>query len=124
MPEQLSGTDLIAAERKRQIDEEGYGPRRDDQHGGDQLARAAACYAMPEPVFVKREGKDGVTFRTPWPRYWVSNPAGRGEGWVPWKKPEADRVTQLVRAGALIAAEIDRLQRLDSIREGENNAPH
>lgn len=108
---ETTGIDLIAAERERQVGEEGWGPEHDRRHTKHQLARAAACYAMPEPVFVKREGADGMTFRTPWPRIWVSNLAGRGEGWHPWRRPRADRITELVRAGALIAAEIDRLQR-------------
>jgi len=76
------GVDLIAAERKRQVEVEGWNPRHDlREHCSGELAQAAACYAT-----------------------------GRSEWW-PWcdedYKPK-DRLSDLVRAGALIAAEIDR----------------
>lgn len=36
-----------------------------------------------------------------------------------WRRPECDHVTELVKAGALIAAEIDRLQRIRSVDGGD-----
>ena len=86
--------DLIAAERARQINEEGYTSEHDARHDGD-LARAAACYAMPaRGVWLQHAW--GAPEAWPWERY-------------AWKPTPDDRVRELVKAGALIAAEIDRL---------------
>jgi hypothetical protein len=90
----MNGVELIAAERERQVTEEGWTPEHDDQHKGGQLAEAAACYAV--------QASGGTVTRYDWP--WESK----------WWKP-GDPLRGLVKAGALIAAEIDRLQR----REGE-----
>ena len=88
----MSGTELIAAERMRQINEEGWTPEHDTHHTGDDLALAAACYATPARC------RAGISVPPLWP--W------RREEWKP--EPD-DRVRELVKAGALIAAEIDRL---------------
>ena len=40
----------IAAERRRQIEQEGWMAEHDDRHGNEEMARAAACYAM-SPAF-------------------------------------------------------------------------
>ena len=97
-----SGADLIREERDRQIGEEGWSDRHDDtQHACGDLSSAAVCYALTE---AQRElGVDLVFLQTTirralWPF---------GDEW--WKPK--DRIRDLVRAGALIAAEIDRLQR-------------
>lgn len=87
-----AGTDgaaRIAAERQRQIDSEGYSLEHDaSDHVDGDLAKAAACYALPESV---RESAMDL-----WP-----------EGW----RFKADtRIRELEKAGALIAAEIDRLE--------------
>lgn len=87
------GAELIAQERKRQISKEGYSPEHDDGHKDGELARAAACYAIEDLVI-----DDDSYFWEWWP--WDEE----------WWKPQ-DRLSNLVRAGALIAAEIDRLQR-------------
>ncbi len=42
------GVAAIALERKRQIEEEGWSAKHDDQHRNEELAFAATCYAMPE----------------------------------------------------------------------------
>lgn len=82
------GVELIAAERQRQIDVEGWTPEHDAQHTDGELALAAAVYAVPDHLC-------GIQMLL-WP-------------WAPeWYKPK-DRIRDLVRAGALIAAEIDRL---------------
>lgn len=84
---------LIAAERRRQIEMEGWTPEHDDEeHGMGQLAAAAACYALPPD---EDEPSDPPKF-WPWGKEW-------------WKP--GDRVHELTKAGALIVAEIDRLQR-------------
>jgi hypothetical protein len=110
-----TGAELIAAERERQVAREGWSAQHDAGHSAGELAMAAACYAAPEPIFVHREAEQA----------WLSgNDGGRGdrqlyaEGYYdpwPWdagwdKREKHDRLRRLVIAGALIAAEIDRLQ--------------
>lgn len=104
-----TGAELIAAERQRQIDAEGWSPEHDDTHENGELALAGACYAIPddgdasEPVrFVTRSLLDGKDIPPLWP--WHSS-------W--YKRHPHDRKRELVKAGALIAAEIDRLQRAE-----------
>lgn len=101
----MSGIDDIAAERRRQIDEEGWTPERDDTHGDGEMAGAAACYAMQ--VALDCIGRSDLhmtisrTIRELWP--WSTH----------WWKP-TDRRRDLVKAGALIAAEIDRIDRAEA----------
>lgn len=101
-----NGIDLIAKERKRQIEKEGFNSTHDAQHEGDELAWAAACYAAPEPIFRLEDyavgPRAGYTFADPWPEWW-------DEEWD--KREKHDRIRKLVIAGALIAAEIDRLKK-------------
>lgn len=101
----MSGVDLIAAERARQLAPkaaggEGWDAQHDRGHG-DELARAAASYAIPESHRVDKIGLGplDMTFdirKALWP--WVSK-------W--WKPTPRDRVRELTKAGALIAAAID-----------------
>lgn len=98
MSDSLTGVDLIAAERKRQIEEEGWSEFHDDGHDLDELAFAAVCYALPHRE--RYAGAEGLPFY--WPGRWLCQ-------W--WKPSPNDRVRELVKAGALIAAEIDRLKR-------------
>ena len=91
----MTGVESIAAERKRQVEAEGWTPEHDDEHRNGEIAEAAAGYL----VFGNRGNwaYDGVPPSWPWhPSCW---------------KPK-DRRADLVRAGALIAAEIDRLDRM------------
>ena len=79
----------IAAERRRQIEVEGFTPNRDDGYADGCLAQAAACYASHGTAFPS-------SLRWPWA--------------IKWWKPRGHR-ENLVRAGALIVAEIERLDR-------------
>lgn len=89
-----TGIELIAEERQRQIDVEGWTPEHDDEHICGEMAQAAACYAHPN--IVRRLDMVG------WPESWS----------IDYFKPTPDdRIRELVKAGALIAAEIDRLNR-------------
>lgn len=107
------GAALIAAERQRQIETEGWTPEHDDRHDQHELAWAAACLAPPETIYrVRIDPERGVSWREPWPREYVPNLSRGRPGYQPWRRPECDRIRQLVKAGALIAAEIDRLQRV------------
>lgn len=92
-----TGIERIAAERKRQIEVEGWDAEHDISINGDgQLARAAACYALDDDC---RDllGSDGMSLLWPWTKLW-------------WKPSHENRIRELEKAGALIAAEIDRLQ--------------
>ena len=92
----MTGSELISAERNRQINTEGWSPEHDSTHRRGELAMAAACYLLHETGNVYFHPAGGMS-----PMAW------------PWQsalwKPK-DRVRDLVKAGALIAAEIDRLK--------------
>lgn len=85
----------VTAERFRQIEKEGWTPEHDDAHGNGEMSVAAACYAMMRPSY--HSPLNGLA-RQIWP--WS----------VEWWKP-TDRRRNLVKAGALIVAEIERLDR-------------
>lgn len=90
--------DLIAAERRRQVEVEGWTDRHDDTLRGGDLALAASVYASPPERRTFTAHSSTVPAKWPWaPKYWKPCPD--------------DRVRELVKAGALIAAEIDRLLR-------------
>lgn len=84
----------IKHERLRQMEEEGWTPEHDDRHTDGSLAAAAAFYAAGT-------SKEGAAHRT-WPRTWNRS----------WYKPTNKR-RDLVKAAALIVAEIERLDRLE-----------
>lgn len=104
----LAGIMAIAGARLHQVQNKGFNPRMDDGYSRGELVRAAFCYlclevgdgdnkmvANPDQLS-ELSGADGED--APWP-------------WAPeWFKPKTP-VENLERAGALIAAEIDRLQR-------------
>ena len=110
------GVDLIAEERRRQIQQEGWTPEHDAEHANDDLVHAAVSYALPEaergsksvPMQYRASGRwESVQREVPslWP--WSA---------CFWKPTSNDRVRELVKAGALIAAEIDRLQKMETRR--------
>ena len=94
-----AGVALIAAERARQVSVEGWTPAHDDQHAGAEMALAASCYVMHAGI--QACGREIPRHLRPkrWP--WQ----------LRWWKPSEDPVRNLEKAGALIAAEIDRLKR-------------
>lgn len=111
MSDVKTGAEMIAAERARQIVDEGWSPEHDAHHTDDELAWAAACYAAPRTIYSALATPGSYRFVEPWPVEYTAN-LNRGEpGYRPWRRSECDRITELVKAGALIAAEIDRLQR-------------
>lgn len=93
-----TGTELIVRERRRQQSEEGWTPEHDDTHVNGELANAAIAYLLHEKPR-KKVKRNGPPLFWPWDAKW-------------WKPK--DRIRNLERAGALIAAEIDRLQRLEN----------
>lgn len=86
----------VLAERQRQVAAEGWTAERDDSYQNSELADAAACYA----IHAHNQG-----FSTPahWP--WSTT-------W--WKQTNPRR--DLVKAGALILAEIERIDRAAGIK--------
>jgi hypothetical protein len=97
-----AATDVLA-ERRRQVEAEGWTPEHDDEHARGELCAAAACYALastqygPEPADAyDRERERYIRETWPWSDAW-------------WK-PRGQR-RDLVKAGALILAEIERLDR-------------
>lgn len=91
----------VLAERKRQIEREGYNSEHDDDHDDGAIAAMAAYYAMPAGV-----------------REWPATDTGYGdtfgEAIVPgdWiVKDYGSRRRELVVAAALLLAEIERLDR-------------
>lgn len=98
---------MIRAERMRQHNVEGWKLRHDDGYTHGELAHAAACYAARAgDSFGDRVSHD---LRRDVPTLW---PWGK-EWWKPAPNNHPnDRIRELVKAGALIVAEIERLQRL------------
>lgn len=96
LPKQSVGVSLIDAERRRQVEVEGWSHEHDAEHSDGDLAMAAACYAIP---FDERlhDYRKGAPVSWPWDAGW-------------WRPTPGDRVRELVKAGALIAAEIDRIR--------------
>ena len=113
-----SGTTLISEERNRQVVEKGYDWRRDADYHGEELALAAAVYAIPLDWRGVKAGNQGHTNlqRILWPWEWkYFKPVytiGKNSTVEPIGQSIEDRIRELSKAGALIAAEIDRLQRL------------
>ncbi|NMX64732.1 hypothetical protein [Pseudomonas sp. WS 5079] len=101
----------VLAERIRQIQVECFYPEHDDENTDGSLAMAAACYA--EEAFYQAKIVDrlsAISQVTPvlWP-------------WTPdiWKP--TDQRQNLVKAGALILAEIDRLDRAAALAQKEQH---
>ncbi|MFU6657248.1 hypothetical protein ACM79B_16380 [Pseudomonas aeruginosa] len=90
----------VQAERRRQVDAEGWTPEHDDLYCAAELPRAAAAYIL-----------SGANDEAPaiWP--FVAK----------WWKPR-DARTNYVRAGALLLAEIERLDRAAATQGGPRDA--
>ncbi len=94
----------VQAERRRQVEAEGWTPEHDDEHDTGALASAAGCYAM----------------------FSLAYPAGDPSRFWPWDKswwkPSPDGRRNMVKAGALILAEIERLDRVAASQGGPSDA--
>jgi hypothetical protein len=94
---------LVAAERRRQIEVEGWSAEHDDEHTDGEMLNAAVAYylnGVGKPLAIRA---DGAPLGWLWDAKW----------WKP-KNPHQD----LVRAGALCLAEIDRLRRIKGSYRG------
>lgn len=88
----------VLAERRRQVEGEGWTAEHDDRHNERELGLAAACYASAvSPTHLDPKWSLPRAVRLwPWDEAW-------------WKPSSYRR--NLVKAGALIVAEIERLDR-------------
>lgn len=93
MSELLNGVQRIARERERQIVEEKMSLETDSYLDKEELALLACHYALP------------LSYESPALNLW---PEKFDKSWD--KKSTVNRIRDLEKAGALIAAEIDRLQ--------------
>lgn len=93
----------VINERRRQILVEGFTPAQDDAaYACGALGRAAACYARGPQFLDMHKMGDGQGNLVDVPVHWPFPPV--------WWKPRSRR-EDLVRSGALILAEIERLDR-------------
>lgn len=105
-----TGIELIAAERERQIKVERFSAEQDDGYTDNELGKAADSY-LAAVITPDDEGDENGKSRPAWDWPWDKK----------WWKPSDDPIRNLVKAGALIAAEIDRLQRLKRDQEETPN---
>jgi hypothetical protein len=101
-PVALRGSAMIRDERTRQVTKEGWTAEHDDAEAAGELIDAGLSYVYAaintgHPAFINP------------PKEWPWDSAS-------WK-PSPDRIRNLVKAGALFAAEIDRLIRAEKARE-------
>ncbi|HEU0071189.1 MAG TPA: hypothetical protein VFS04_07835 [Alphaproteobacteria bacterium] len=103
----------VMNERDRQHNEEGWTPEHDDQHDDFSLAKAASVYAACASVgaadraVMDQHGLRGAPAKLQelWPLSWD----------ISWLKPTSRR-RDLVKAAALIIAEIERLDRAEAAK--------
>ncbi|BAR67545.1 hypothetical protein PA8380_27180 [Pseudomonas aeruginosa] len=98
----------VQAERRRQVEAEGWTPEHDDEHSHSQMARAAACYALAGSS-APNDGTAALLVSLAWP--WDQQ----------WWKPTTPR-RDLVKACALALAEIERLDRAAATQGGPSDA--
>ena len=104
-----AGSQLILEERNRQISQEDYSAVRDDDYKKGTLAMAAITYATVatsspnlRELFRERSIQNEPINHWPWESQYLR---------VSVDDCHSSRIRELTKAGALIAAEIDKLQR-------------
>ncbi len=104
-----SGAELILEERQRQVEQEGHTSTHDDKYNKGVLTMAAITYATAatSSPYLRNQFRTCAEVNKPL-RHW------------PWEMSylklgcdddHSSRIRELTKAGALIAAEIDKLQR-------------
>lgn len=120
----MTGAERIAIERARQVDLEGYDEVHDADHVDGEIALAAACYAAwaaGKRIFMKKDFAASISFDDPWP--WGECDDRRPYNGNVLRAPtEAQKLRLLEKAGALIAAEIDRILAARELRK-KNSKP-
>lgn len=106
----------VLAERQRQISVEGWTQWDDDnEQGSGHLSSAAACYALNASTWLRHPGASRTNYAALSPINWTNWP------WAEqWWKPKAPR-RDLVKAGALILAEIERIDRAAIAAQGDKS---
>ena len=110
MREQTTGADLITAERSRQVRDLGYTASHDDEHDAGVLAmQAAGLLLEPYHLETYTEHSEYSVDLDPWSLAHKYSPNS-----CEFKSIMEinQRIIQLTMAGALAAAEIDRLKRI------------
>ena len=98
----MTGAELISAERMRQVSKCGWTAENDAKQEDGQLLECAIQVA--DDVFANQNALiDGREKTEHWPHQRANHIV---------EKYKSDHISRLVIAGALIAAEIDRLQRI------------
>lgn len=93
----MDGVELIAIERKRQVEELKWDYTDKDLYDNNELSSAGAVYALSQEdrEFLQEQiESDIINVLWPWNNKY-------------YKPTPKDRVRELVKAGALIAAQID-----------------
>lgn len=104
----MDGMQRINAERHRQQEKEGYDHAHDDEHVDFELTDAAQCYLM----VAMGQVEDPSVPPEQWP--WAENE---------WKP--STRIRNLEKAGGLLMAEKERLERLDQASgDGQGHNSH
>lgn len=102
-----TGIELVTEERARQA-QKGFDAEHDDQHRLGELTEAAQCYATVGGAQIRGSGVEE------WP---VELFDGHHDSLIEWPfrdheyRPDAYAINNLVKAAALLVAEIERLQR-------------
>jgi len=100
--------DDVIAERKRQIEVEGFTPARDDEYNNNELASAAACYAICNSECELFDLTFDGDMLWPWQ--------------MKWWKPTTYR-QNLVKAAALLIAEIEQVDRMNKRLTDKEDRP-
>lgn len=85
----------VLAERRRQVEQEGFSAAADDGYKENELVQAAISYLIANDA--SAEQGTHILFYWPWS--------------LDWWKP-TDRRRDLIKAAALILAELERMDRL------------
>lgn len=102
----VNGLKLLAAERVRQISVKGYDEGHDAEHTGNELAYEAMARIGVVLDVLNCPGGASSTGNYP---MWAYDTTSEERAY--YEKVRADPLAELVKAGALIIAEIDRLMR-------------
>lgn len=109
-PHEMQALHDVMAERRRQMMVEGWTAKHDNEHKDGAMAVAAACYAataLPDRV-------SGELVARLWS--WT--------GWAwQWWKPK-DKRRNLIRAAALLLAEVERMDRAAECPDHEDPFQH